>query len=486
MKTNPNIRVRIAPSPTGNLHIGTLRSALFNYLFAKNMGGTFILRIEDTDRARSKTEFENNIIEGLDWLELTPDEGPIQGGPHGPYRQSERLDLYQNYAQILLAQKKAYRCFCTEAELDAERAQAERTNTPYTYSQKCKSLSDLQCEDHLKKNTPYTLKFELKKDTICQFSDLIRGEIQFDLNLLSDFVIIKSDGTPSYNFAVVVDDLDMKISHIIRGEDHISNTPRQIAIYEALNVTPPQFAHLPMILGEDRSKLSKRHGATSITDYRDLGYLTKALQNYLTLLGWSSPDGQEIMTLDEIITQFSLSRISKSGAIFDITKLKWMNGQYIRKCTPSELYSLSKPFFNKKTQTTFKALTQDQVEKMVYAIKDNLDVLTDINTYLEVFTCTEDEYKQNLIPFPKNDTDTLVLETWITWLNSQKETLTPNDIQSGLDHLVEVTKLPKGKIFKPIRIACSGYGNGPHLPDLLSLISKETLRARCAYRIECL
>ncbi len=440
------IRVRFAPSPTGNLHIGTIRTALFNWLFARNKKGTLIVRIEDTDPERSKPEFEKNILDGMSWLGLDFDEGPI--------RQSQRMSLYKEAAQKLLESKAAYRCYCTDAELEAERKEAEIKKVPYVYSGKCATLTE-------PKDGPFTVRFAVPKRAL-KFHDIIRDDIEFDLNLVGDFVIVKSDGGPTYNFACVVDDIDMKISHVIRGEDHVSNTPRQIIMYEALGQKPPEFAHLPMILGTDKSKLSKRHGATAVTDYAAMGFLPEALFNYMVLLGWSSPDAKEIMTRDEIASVFSLERISKSGAVFDITKLKWMNGQYIRKLNPDELYERVTPY-----------LPNSKISKeMVYSVRDNLEVLADITNYLAVYTMTDDEYKQAVKQFQFSDSDLQVLNLLTAKLSN------PMDVQRILDEIIAETGLGRGKVLKPVRLACTGAVSGPQLPDCLPILGLSCLQNR--------
>ena len=326
-----SIRVRFAPSPTGNLHIGTLRAALFNWLYAKSQGGTFILRIEDTDYERSESKYEQNILDGLDWLALNVDEGPIQGGDYGPYRQSERIDqqIYQQYAQKLLDKGLAYYCFLTPEDIQKEKESAIKSGIPYMHSRQSLEMTPDEVQKCLNEGKPYAIRFKMTQDRAITHHDEIRGSIEFDCSLLSDFVLIKSDGTPSYNFAVVVDDALMNISHVIRGEDHISNMPRQLAIYEALSFDIPIFAHLPMILGPDKSKLSKRHGATSVTEYKDRGFLKESILNYLALLGWSPKGEQEMMSFDDLCNQFTLDRVHKAGAVFDIQKLMWMNGQAI-------------------------------------------------------------------------------------------------------------------------------------------------------------
>ena len=318
------MKVRFAPSPTGNLHIGSVRTALFNWIFAKRYQAQFVLRIEDTDQTRSEKVYEENIFEGLKWLGLDMDEGPDLNTNNRLFRQSERIEsgLYNSYVTQLIDAKKAYYCFETEAELEQERDDAKRRGVPYMYSGKSRDLSEEDVQKRLADGQPYAVRFHISETEPIVFQDQIRGEISFDPTLISDFVIYKSDGSPSYNFAVVVDDCDMGITHVIRGEDHISNTPKQILLYHALNKPVPTFAHLPIILGKDKSKLSKRDGAMAVTDYQKIGYLPEALINYLSLLGWSPPNGKEILNQDELIALFDVERISKSGAVFDEKKIE--------------------------------------------------------------------------------------------------------------------------------------------------------------------
>ncbi|HSW38725.1 MAG TPA: glutamate--tRNA ligase, partial [Acidobacteriota bacterium] len=329
------VRVRFAPSPTGYLHVGNVRTALFNWLLAGSAGGTFILRIEDTDAERSDRRYETRLVEDLRWLGLDWNEGIERGGDYGPYRQSDRYDLYSLYARKLLEEDKAFRCFCTEDELEEERrAQLARHETT-RYAGRCRHLTSDDISARLAKGDPFTLRLRVRPG-VTGFSDLVFGDIEIDTAQISDPVLTRSDGSPTYNFCCVIDDVLMNITHVVRGEGHLSNTHRQILLYEALGKPQPRFAHLSTILGPDGQKLSKRHGATSIEEFRRQGYLPEALVNYLSLLGWSPPvDGREIMPLDEIRAQFDLSRVVKSPAIFDTAKLDWMNRSYINK-TPGE------------------------------------------------------------------------------------------------------------------------------------------------------
>lgn len=337
-----SVRVRIAPSPTGRLHIGTTRTALFNYLFAHHHHGTYVLRVEDTDRERSKDEYTHDILNGLKDLGLPWDEGPGASEPHGPYFQSQRQAIYQKYLRDLLEQGKIYPCFCSQDELQAERSAAETEGKTYVYSRKCRNLSPADAQQRIASgdNKVYRLKVD---DQPVVFTDLIRGEIRFESSLIGDIIIARGDLNPMYNFAVVIDDITMQITHVLRGEDHISNTPKQILIYQALGAELPQFGHSPMMLAPDRSKLSKRHGATSVQAYLDMGYLPEALINYLALLGWSAPEGREILSLSELIEAFDLGDVNKSGAVFDVEKLKWVNAQWLRRLGAQAVWQRLEP-----------------------------------------------------------------------------------------------------------------------------------------------
>jgi nondiscriminating glutamyl-tRNA synthetase len=323
------VRVRFAPSPTGFLHVGNVRTALFNWLLAGRYGGAFILRVEDTDAERSKPKYEKQLLSDLRWLGLQWNEGIEQGGEYGPYRQTDRYEIYQKYALKLLEEDKAFRCFCSEEELEKVRQEQLARGESAHYSGKCRHLTAADVEARLKKGTPFTMRLRVRPGTV-GFPDLVFGKIEIETVQISDPVILRSDGSPTYNFCCVIDDSLMKITHVIRGDGHLSNTHRQILIYEALGTPIPQFAHLSTILGPDGQKLSKRHGATSVEEFRRQGYLPEALVNYLSLLGWSPPnEGQEIMSVEEIKSQFDLSRVLKSAAIFDSVKLDWMNRNYI-------------------------------------------------------------------------------------------------------------------------------------------------------------
>jgi len=351
------VRTRFAPSPTGFLHIGSARTALFNYLFAKKYQGSFILRIEDTDIERSKSEFEKDVLENLKWLGVEWDEGPRTEaefgagqaryfGDYGPYRQSERKQIYQKYLEKLLAEGKAYYCFCSEEELEIQRQYQMSIGEAPRYSGKCANLSKKEVQRYLGEGKNFVIRFKVEAKKV-EFEDLIRGKIEFDTSLLGDLVIAKNLTTPLYNFGVVVDDFEMRISHVIRGEEHISNTPKQILIQEALNFSQPKYAHLPLILGPDRSKLSKRHGAVSIKQYRKLGYLPEALINFMAFLGWNPGTEREIFSLASLVKEFSIERAQKGGAVFNIKRLDFLNGFYIRQKSIERLTELIIPYWIK-------------------------------------------------------------------------------------------------------------------------------------------
>ena len=339
------MRLRFAPSPTGLLHVGNARTALFNWLLAQGSGGTFILRIEDTDVERSTRASEQSILDDLRWLGLNWDEGPDVGGAHGPYRQSERLDLYRSYATELIDRGHAYYCFCSAEQLDADRRAAFEAGRPPKYVGRCRDLALAQSRARLSAGEPAVVRFRVPEHRDVTFQDVVRGTVQFDTEVIGDPVLVRSDGNPAYNFAVVIDDALMEITHVIRGEDHISNTPRQVLLYEAMGFQPPVFAHLALVLGPDHTPLSKRHGATSVSEFRARGYLPEALVNYLALLGWSPGGGDELLPAPELARRFSLEHVGHSAAVFDIEKLAWANRHYLRTADPDRIADLALPYF---------------------------------------------------------------------------------------------------------------------------------------------
>ncbi|KAL5670620.1 hypothetical protein ACJX0J_022841, partial [Zea mays] len=374
------VRVRFAPSPTGNLHVGGARTALFNYLFARSKGGRFVLRVEDTDLERSTRKSEEAVLADLAWLGLEWDEGPDVGGEFGPYRQSERNSLYKKYAEKLLDSGAVYRCFCSNEELEQMKEVAKQRQLPPVYMGKWASASDAEVHQELEKGTPYTYRFHVPKEGSLKINDLIRGEVSWNLDTLGDFVIMRSNGQPVYNFCVTVDDATMQISHVIRAEEHLPNTLRQALIYKALGFAMPSFAHVSLILAPDRSKLSKRHGATSVGQYKEMGYLPQAMVNYLALLGWGDGTENEFFTIDDLVHKFTINRVNKSGAVFDATKLKWMNGQHLRSFPHDELI---KAFEDRWKDTGILQESESSFAKeAAELLKDGIDLITDADAAL--------------------------------------------------------------------------------------------------------
>lgn len=470
------IRVRIAPSPSGNLHIGTARTALFNYLFAKKHNGKFVLRIEDTDLERSSDEYIKNIFDSLKALGLSWDEGPDAGGEYGPYSQSERFDIYPKYAQKLIESGHAYECFCTPEELDAEKELSQKNKVAHVYSGKCKNLTEAQKEELRKEGRKPAIRFSVEAKELI-FNDLVKGDLKFDTGLTGDFVIMKSNGTPTYNFAVVIDDMLMKISHIIRGEDHISNTPKQILIYEALGAEVPKFGHLGMILAPDRSKLSKRHGATGVSEFVEKGYLIEALVNFVALLGWSPSDGEEIKTVDEIAADFRIAEVSSSNSIFEYDKLNWMNSQYIKKLSIEELKEKLKPFL---TQYDLSELTDSQYTRMVEVTREPLTILSDITDAVPYFFGNDVEIEAEVQTevLDTEESQAVLKELLIQAENWEFD-------EETLHHkLEEFRGLFKEKGIKPkvtmwaIRAAVSGRTRGADMCAILSILGKEKVLNR--------
>lgn len=474
------VRVRFAPSPTGNLHIGTCRTALFNWIFSKKNNGKCILRIEDTDRERSDPQFEENIDNGLEWLGLLADEGPGVPGVVGPYRQSERIDegVYTRYIDLLLKSGAAYYCFETPEELEQERQESIDNGVAYVYSRKSLKLTHDQIQQKLERKEPYTIRFKIDRSSVA-FDDIIRGRIDFDTSLLSDFIILKSDGSPSYNFAVVVDDIEMKITHVIRGEDHISNTPRQILLFHALAQPIPEFAHMPMILGPDKSKLSKRHGATAITDYQEAGFMKEAFLNYLCLLGWTPPNGEEVLDMNTIIEKFELSHMNKAGAVFDIQKLTWMNGQYIRKLNPQELVDRLLPYVSDEILAELNKWSSEDQKRMMVTVQDNLDRLTDINQHLTVYVESEQDFLNLSLKESLNDDQRMILhESLVQAPLLESVDLTKENFSNWVAAIHKEIGGPKGKIFKALRLGVTGRHSGPNLHECLQIFGLEMCQNR--------
>jgi glutamyl-tRNA synthetase len=460
------IRVRIAPSPSGFLHIGTARAALFNYLFARRNGGKFLVRIEDTDMERSSQEMVDSIFNSLRWLGLESDEPPIY--------QSQRMEIYSQNVSRLLESGRAYRCWCTPEELKEMQEVARRNKVNSLYDRRCYRLPDDEKGRRIESGMPAAVRLFIPDGTTT-FHDLIVGDITRNNEEIDDFIIARSDGRATYNMAVVVDDYQMKISHVIRGNDHIANTLKQIHIYRALGIEPPLFAHLPLILGADRSKMSKRHGATAVTDYAKMGYLKEAVVNFIALLGWSPGDDREIMTVEEMIQSFSLERINPTNAIFDINKLKWMNGEYIRKYDNNRLVDLIRPFLIEKGLTTSLWINTrwDWMLKYVRLMKERCPLLSDFAESGAYFFTDEFAYDvKGAVKYFEDENISGYMEKWIKILQEIKEFMAPN-LEQGLRDISEKLGIKPVVLIHPIRLALSGVTGGPPLFEMMELLGRE-------------
>jgi len=472
------IRLRMAPSPTGYLHIGTARATLFNWLMAKHLKGTFILRIEDTDKERSRPEYEKQLIEGLHWLGLEWDEGPDldQGGnltsrgDYGPYRQSERTSIYRKYLEKLLTDGRAYYCYCTTEELEAQRQLMEADGLPPKYNGRCAGLASPPPD-----RDPQVIRFRVQENKI-KFRDIIRGNMEFDTALFGDLVVAKDLDSPLYNFAVVIDDEEMKISHVVRGEDHLANTPKQILIQQALGFETPIYAHLPLILNADRSKMSKRKNKASLLEYKTEGYLPEAMCNFLALLGWHpSEDNREIFSLDELIQEFELERVQKAGAIFNPEKLDWINGQYIKKMEDAELAEKLKPFVAQKRG----GAEQNLLLRLVAITKERLKKLSDFNDLTEIFFSLPDYNPAMLVWKKSSPAETRDV---IQGLNHTLDAA-PEDIFESRETLVKALgalsqKYERGTLFWPLRVALSGQASSPDALDIAVVLGKKETISR--------
>ena len=468
------MKVRFAPSPTGPLHIGGARSALFNYLIARHEQGQLVVRIEDTDLDRSRLEYETEIIESLRWLGMDWEEGIDKGGENAPYRQTERLELYQAYAQQLVESGHAYYCFCSEEELEQERLQLmEKGETP-RYLGKCRSLSPAMQEEKRNAGIIPTIRFKVPENQVYVVNDLVRGQVTFESETVGDFIIMKSDGIPTYNFAVVIDDVLMGITHVIRAEEHLTNTPRQLMIYEALRFKRPEFAHISLILGNDRQKMSKRHGATSVIQYREKGYLPEALFNFLALLGWAPPGEEEILTREQIIAAFTLDRVSRSPAVFDIDKLNWFNQQYIKRLDIEELHTRLKPFIEKSPLASqFEALGEKEQTFLLAAVHDRIVCLEDIKDYLQLFF-GETVYEPEAIEVLCQEGVAEVLKYFAANLPEFEQ---PDEIKAYLKAIGKELKIKPKEVFMPLRCALTGQMHGVDLHYLIGVWGKaETLK----------
>ena len=467
------VRVRFAPSPTGYLHIGGLRTALYNYLFARHTGGTFILRIEDTDRTRIVPDAMENLIHTLQKLDITFDEGPIIGGNYGPYIQSERLDLYRKEAQKLLDAGFAYRCFCTPETLAQMRAEQQAKGEFVKYDRRCLNLTPAEIEAKLAKGEPYVLRLKMPETRTFRFNDIIRGEVEMDSAQSDDQVLIKSDGYPTYHLASVVDDHYMDISYVIRGEEWLSSMPKHLWLYECFGWTPPQWVHLPLILNPDRTKLSKRMNDVAVEDYLERGYLKEAIINFVALLGWHSADNREIFSLEELCQEFTLERVNKSGAIFDLNKLNWMNGWYLRNLPLDTIVERSKPYFEKEHLAI---PDSDKLTKIVATARERCTLLSDLVQYSKMFLCPQPLSTESLDFLKKEDSRKV-----LSWFQSNLPSGGDIDAEQ-LNQLVQqgIKDLGfKGKAFyKPLYLALLHQDHGPELPAIFSILGLKEVHHR--------
>lgn len=480
---NETPRVRFAPSPTGYLHVGGLRTALYNYLFAKRNNGTFVLRIEDTDRNRFVEGAVENLINALNWAGLNFDEGPETGGEYGPYMQSQRLDIYKKYADELIEKGKAYYCFCTPERLKTLKEDQEKLKLPQAkYDKHCLHLSKEEVQKNLSEELPRVVRLNVEQNHTIKFNDIIREHVEFDSNNVDDQVLIKSDGYPTYHLANVVDDHLMKITHVIRGEEWLSSTPKHVLLYDAFGWERPIFAHLPLLLNPDRSKLSKRQGDVAVEDYRDKGFLKDALVNFVALLGWNAGDDREFYYMNELINSFSLERVNKAGAVFDLQKLNWLNAEHLRKKSNQELLLLLKDEIQKSKfkdriySDNFLSLIIDAMKERVSFVKEFIDNCTyfyEAPTEYEAKSIEKNwkpetpEYLQKL------------KEEFASLNNPAKE-----DYEHSLTEVSENVNAGKGKLIHPLRLAVSGQSTGPGMFDLLFILGKEEVIKRIESAIE--
>lgn len=480
-KKNKEVRVRFAPSPTGYLHIGSARTAFFNWLYARKTGGTFVLRIEDTDIARHQEETINLIMKSLKWLGLDWNEGPEAGGKYGPYRQSLRVEIYKKYAHKLIEGKKAYRCFCSPDQLKEERDNKTGKGKPFKYERKCLNLSYKNIKDNIDSGKPYAIRFMVPENEVISFKDTVYGDITVDTSAIEDFIIIRSNGLPTYNYSVSIDDALMKITHIIRGEDHLSNTPKQILIYRTLDFNIPNFTHLPMILGQDGQKLSKRHGSISIESYIEEGYIREAILNYLALLGWAYDEKTTIFSTDELIEKFELDSINKKPAKFDYSKLLWINGYYIRNMDNSNLKKLLKLQMKDllasrengdlessagKLEQKIRKITP-LVKERIKTLKESIDLISPFFVKIVYSDKSKTYFKNKNIDAPK------ILNSVYSILNEVDDKFHAKDTEKNLRSVSEKLNLNLRKIAEAIRIAIWNSTVSPPLFETMEILGKE-------------
>lgn len=472
------VRVRYAPSPTGHLHIGGARTALFNYLFAKHHGGDFVFRIEDTDIERNIEGGEASQLDNLAWLGIIPDESPVNPNPkYAPYRQMERLEIYNHYTNWLLEHGYAYKCFCTPEELEAEHNRQTEAGQAPMYNRKCRNLTPEEIKAKEEAGIPYTIRIKVPENEVYEFDDMIRGHVSFESKDIGDWVLVKANGIPTYNYAVVIDDHSMEISHVFRGEEHLSNTPKQIMLYRMFGWEVPQFGHMTLIVNENRKKLSKRDETIMqfVSQYKEEGYLPDAMFNFMALLGWSPEGEEEIFSHDELIKVFDEKRLSKSPSMFDQAKLKWVNNRYIKERSLEEIVALCKPFLAKKYDLSSKS--DEWITSLVAVYHDQLTYGAEICDLVDVFFNEELTVEDEALEFMKDETINNTLSVFKKHI-SELEDFTKENIQACIKATQKEAKVKGKMLFMPIRIATTGIMHGPDLTSSIALIGKETILKR--------
>jgi len=475
--SNKETRVRFAPSPTGYLHIGGLRTALYNYLYAKNKNGSLILRIEDTDRKRFVEGAVENLIDTLSWAEISFDEGPTMGGEYAPYLQSERLHIYKELAQKLISEEKAYYCFCTPERLEKLKEEQQKQKLPQAkYDKHCLHRSKSEIKEKLNSNDPLVIRLNVQPNQKVIFDDVIRETVEFDTNNIDDQVLLKSDGFPTYHLANVVDDHLMKITHVIRGEEWLTSTPKHIILYNYFGWEKPIFAHLPLLLNPDKSKLSKRQGDVAVEDYREKGYLKEALINFVALLGWNFGDEKEFYEMNELIEKFSLERVHKAGAVFNLEKLNWLNYEHLRKKPDQEVLKMLRAEIGKSEFSSID-FSDDYLLKVITAMKERVSFVKEYLTKSSYFFKAPESYEeQNLKKRWKEDSAELLnkLKERFEQLNNPSK----EDFENALNEIASQLSINKGQLVHPLRIAVSGVGEGPGVYDIVSVLGKDEAISR--------
>jgi glutamyl-tRNA synthetase len=462
------MRVRFAPSPTGHLHVGNARTALFNWLLARGHNGTFILRIEDTDLERSTRESEQAILEDLRWMGLQWDEGVEVGGPHGAYRQTERMHTYVDHTNRLLAEGKGYYCFCSPETLEAHRKSQLAAGLPPKYAGTCRNIPMQEAERRKAAGEKPVVRLKVPEGRSVTFNDVVRGEVTFHTDVIGDPVLVRSDGIPAYNFAVVIDDALMQVTHVIRGEDHISNTPRQILLYEAFDYTPPIFAHLSLVMGPDHAPLSKRHGATSVKEFRDKGYLPEALVNYLALIGWSPGHNEELLPADELARRFRLENVAHSAGVFDEDKLAWANRHYLKLCAPDRLATLAEPALRERGFVVGELSTEARawLEWVLPSVAASVDRVPQLADRLQTV------FAQPAAPLEEENRNRQLIEAIVAELETPTRLVDKETFRAFANRVKERTGLKGKNLFHPIRVILTGSHEGPELDLIIPAIDR--------------